>query len=451
MSASVSLRRFIFSPRRLWPLIGVALAASGFVLWQSFLSPTQRHIDEGVQLSQVGRDIEAQSQWKKVVQTEPNNAQAWELLSDSYLSTRDYNAALNALKHVEALRPDTPDLQSRLAVASYQLKRADEAQRYAQAQLKRDPNNIAALQTLATLAAEEPAPLEQLKYLQTLADLQPQNVAVLQALADIRERRNEYDQVLPLAERIVKLAPASSDALLRRGIALYTTNGQPDSMTRAQSDLIASLRLNPGSLEAHRYLARVYLRLNQPRKSIEEFQKLGEGRPYATAHLLEMSNAYRRLGDAKQADKLRAQFIRLKGLNTIWIDLKKQLDRSPDDVAKNVKLGFALTQAVTGEDAAYQLYRYQVATGKLQAAQFYVDKAAQLQPENPDVRAARARLAAVYDSYAKLLKSALQRGDFVAAKAVLPRLVLLRPSDARTLELGRRVTGGDPISEAPLP
>ena len=428
-------------------MFGVALALCGFALWQFRASPAQSHINAGVQLLQSGQSSAAEKEWQTAVQIDPDNAQAWELLGDFYFSARDYAGTFKALQRVEALHPDAPDLQARLAVAAYHLNQSDAAQTYAQAQLKREPNNIAALQILAELAKEKPAPLEQLKYTSQLADLQPRNVAALEALASMREQRNEYDQVLPLAERIVQLAPRSSEALLRRGVALYVTNGAPDALTRAQTDLVESLRLNPDSLEAHRYLARVYMRLNQPQKAIVQFQKLSEGRPYATAHLLELSNAYRRLGDDARADELRARFIRLKALNTVWIDLKKQLSRAPNDVAKNVQLGNALISAVTGEDAAYQLYRYQVATGNLQPAQFYTDKAFDLQPTNPAVKAARARLGAVYEGYAKSLTQALQRGDRDAAKDLLPRLVLLRPTDARTLDLGRRVTGGDPVPD----
>ena len=442
MSDFAPLRSVASWPRRTWVLLGIGILICGFAFWQNFwVSPAQRHIDNGVQLLQKGRNTAAEDEWTKAVQADPSNAQAWELLGNFYLSARDYQAALKSLEHVHRLNPAAPDLQARLAVAAYQLKQPAVAERYAHAELKRNPNNIAALQTLAALAADKPAPLNQLKYLQQLADLQPQNAEALTALAQIRQDRNEYDQVLPLANRLVKLNPNSGDALFRRGVALYTTNDNADSLMRAKADFQQTLRLDPANIEAHRYLARIYMRLNQPRQAIAEFQRLSEGRPYAMAHFLELSNAYRRAGDDKKADELRARFARLKGLNTLWIDLKKQLSSNPDDADKNLRLGIALTEAVSGEDAAYQLYRYQVATGNLQSAQFYLNQAAKLRPNDAQTKAAHARLDAVYNGYLKTIAQALKNGDTQTAREILPHAVLLRPDDPRTLALGRRLTG----------
>ena len=413
-------------------LLVLACVLGGFFVWGAVKeSPARAHVARGIELMQNGRDTDAEAQWREAVRLDSGNARAWSLLGDFYLRARDYKMARAALEHAVQTDPTSSETRLQLAASAFALHDNATAHREALAVLKQEPQNIGALQLLAQIEDQTGDKAARLAHLQRLVELQPDDARALTDLVNERGARKEYDQAIPLAERLVKLSPDSASAYFLRGLALYSATPDDAALTLARDDFEKSLRLQPGNIEAHRYLARTYMLLGQPRPAIAQWEAVGRGRPYALAHLLEMSNAYRRAGDSARAAQIAARFASVKALSLSEVELDKTIGRQPKNVEPLLQMAALLTRAVQGDDGLFQLYRFRYLNGEWKSVGAYVDKARQIAPTNAKVRAASGDLDALTARLTRESEAALRRGDIQIAKARLARAILLRPHDPK--------------------
>ena len=411
----------------------LVVSASGVLLWQNYTSaPIRQHIDAGTKALQDGQPTQAEKEWLAATQLDPNNTQAWSLLGDYYLAEQDWQQAVRALRNLARIAPDMSDVHVRLALAAWQLNDGKLAQDQAKLQLQQNANDIQALQVLADIAKSYNHKEDELRYLQQLAQLQPQDAAALSALANFYTENFDYGKAQPLLERILKINPNSADAYMMRGLAFYNQNPTPQRLEAAKVAFKKIVVLNPQELEAHRYLGRVYMRLNQPRQAIEEFEHLGRGRPYASAHFMELANAYRKAGDSETADKLQNRFTALKQLNQQIQSLSGILERDANDFETNLKLGVLLLQTVVAGGDGYELYHFRYVKQKLKAADFYLERARLQRPQDAALKAALQKLERTYVGYWQAGLKNLQNKQMPQADWNLSRAVLLRPDDSRT-------------------
>lgn len=431
MSTQSTLGRSI-SSRPAALLIVPALALWAFIAWQNARSaPVQRHIDEGARLLQSGQGIAAVHQWHQATQLDPNSVEAWELLSDYYLATRDYAQARSSLTRLERLNSNSPDLQARLARCAYEARDYAAAQKYARAELEADPNDVAALEILAAIAKTTRSVGDRLNYLQRLADLQPRNTKALLELADELIRRVEYDKALPVVEQVLQIDPNSVSAYFARGLLRFNAEPTPQNLALAQSDFQRTLEFDDGNLEAHRYLGRVALRLNKPQQAIRHFEAIGRGRPYASAHFLELSNAYRKAGNISKAEEYRRRFTMLKQLNSRWTGLKDRIVRAPKKTEPYLQMGLALLKGVESSEDGFELYRFRYSEKQVQDIEFYFDQARALRPADKNIQVAFSQLERAYAGHLRSYSQALKQRDFEEARRHLGRALLLRPRDPR--------------------
>ncbi len=422
-------------------LVLMLIMAAGFlfVMWRKANSPVQQHIEAGVRFQQNGQGAAAVQQWHQAVQEDPNNAEAWELLGDYYLAAKDYANARNAFERVLKLNKETPDLYERLALCALQLHNLPSARSNAENALKITPESVVALQVMAEVEKQSGQSDARLKYLQQLADLQPNNTQALSDLINELGERQEYDKSLPFIDRLVSLSPDSSSAYYLRGLAFFKASINSQSIARAEADFQKVLQLDPTNIEAHRYLGRIYLQRNQPRLAIAQFEAVGRGRPYASAHFLELSNAYRQIGNQQRAEQLRTLFTRLNQFNARMIAGKKAIELRPDNADNYLQLSLLLMHGIESDENFYQLYRYRFFAKDLQSIEYYMNKAAQIQPRSQQIQKAVQQLESSYLKHLQTGLQALRRLDNETAQRNLGRAALLYPNDERTLDALRQI------------
>jgi tetratricopeptide (TPR) repeat protein len=439
ISPSGVLRRLRVQLRYI--LLPLALAAvAGYIIWQNVRSaPVRRHVNEGIRLLQNGRDSAAEMQWREAARLDPQNAEVWELLGNFYLNTRNYHSALEAYRHVLRLNSGTPGLQTRMAICAVELQDLTSARCYAQSQLEQNPDDTTALEILAAIEKRANKPEAQLKNLTRWVELQPHNARALTALANELATRREYDKVLPLAERLVPLTPNVANSYLLRGVALYTLNPSEEALSRAEADFHKLAELDPNGVESHRYLARLYLRRNQPLKAIEHYEAISRKRPFASAHFLELSNAYRRAGNARRSEELRALFLHLKRVNARMLNLKDRIDLSSGTVDNYVQLGELLLKSIEAGEADFQLYNYRVSKKQLKPVGYYIDRAVQMRPGDTRIKTLKARMDANYKRHLQAALRSARRRDPAKVKWHMSRVLLLRPDDPRTSDAAQQL------------
>jgi tetratricopeptide (TPR) repeat protein len=427
--------------RRLrYALLFAGLAVASLAVRQHVQSaPIRHHIDEGIRLLQKGNHSAAEVQWREAIRLDPQNAQVWELLGDFHLNSRNYPAALDAYSQVHKLNSESPGLQARMAICALKVQDLSSARRYALEQLAQNAGDTVALETLATVEKQSNNPEAQLKHLTRLVELQPANPRALTLLANELAAHHEYDKVLPLSERLVELAPNTANSYLLRGVALYTLNPNAQALSRTEADFRKLAELDPNDVESDRYLARLYMRRNQPLKAIEHYKAISRKRSFASAHFLEMSNAYRRAGNLRRAEELRALFMHLKQLNARIRSIVDRINLSPNTAENYLQLGALLLKSVQAGEADYQLYRYRVSKRQLQHVGYYLDYAVRLRPSDAHVKAANAQLEAVYRRHLQATLEAARRRDFSRSQRHMSRVMLLRADDPRTRHATRQL------------
>lgn len=417
-------------------LLAVMVFTGGIAWWQYIRSaPVRQHIEEGTRLLQAGQNAQAEREWLQAVQIDPTSAEAWDLLGDFYLAFGKWQQAQDAFHHVLALRPDTPALHARLATCAFRLGDTTKARKAAEEALTVDRNDATALQLLAEIAKTSGLHDEQLQYLRRLVESKPHDVKALTALADELARRAEYKESLGFIERALVGNPDWVPALYLRGLVLFSDDPAPEQLKKAAQDFKRVLELDPVHIESHRYLARVYMRFNQPAQAIPHFEAVGRGRPYASAHWLELANAYRKTGKTIKANQLRQLFYSLKQENRQIMDVRDRLAQNPDSFKDNLAMGQLLFKSVTSTETSYQLYAYRFAKGELAGVEFHARKALAAQPDNLQAKALLLKIEKAYVAYLKAGQQEEKRQNYERAKWQFGHAILLRPEDKRTLKL----------------
>ncbi len=418
--------------------------------WRYAQSPAQRHINSGLQKMESGQSMAAAIEWRQAVKLEPNNADAWVLLGDYYLTENNWSSALEAFKHVLQIKPDTSDLNARLAKCALELGNLEAARAYAEAELKKEPENIPALRVASSVSGTQHRNDDHLNYLQRLYKLQPQNPTVMLALALEYSERYNYAEAQPLLDKALAMEPDNIVTLDAHAKALYS-EPTPENLQRAKADWKKVLTFEPDNLEAHRSLARVALLENQPREAIKHFQAVGRGRPYASAHFLELAKAYRMAGEPQKAQALQERFTALKQQNQAMQGLKDRIERSPKELANYLQLIALQIKSVEKDGDAYELYRYRYEQKQIGPPQYYMDQLLQIAPRDAQVLAMKQKLETTYGKYLQAGLKALQSNNMQIARDQLYHAVVLRPEDPRTESAVQKLPVDQQISITRIP
>lgn len=452
MSTPDSVRHFLKRPRNAALLLVLAAAVWAFIFWQNLRSaPVQRHLEVGAQLLARGQGTEAAREWKEAVRLDPQNAAAWELLGDYYIALSNWPAALEAFRRVWELRPDTPNLHSRLALVALRAGDFKTAQRHSANALEQNPKDITALKVAAAVAEKHEKPEEQLKYLRRLVALQPKDPNLLMALAGVLVSQYQYGEAFPLLQRVLQLSPQFTTAYTLRGLIYYRDNPTAERLARAEADFKKVLQSERGNIEAHRYLGRIYLRLNRPAMAIRHFEEVGRHRPHASAHLFELSNAYRKAGDVRKAEELLRRFSSLEQLNHQMTALIERTAKNPNDFDSHLQMARLLLKSVESSDATYHLYGYKNLNRSLGSVAYYLNKAAKLRPGDAKLRSVEQQVERAYQRHIQQGLQAVERRDYVRADWHLDRAVLLRPDDERTRQAMLRFVRDSEVKGASMP
>ena len=431
-------------------LLLLALAGGAYNWWQqSQNAPSRAHLEAADRYVRQGRGADAEREWKAILQRDSNDAGAWELLGDYYLTIGDAKAARVALEQVWKLKPDTPEIHYRLAVALVQVGEMKAAREQAEAELKQHPNHVGALDTM-TLALQRDAKDSgagalttkdaddlRLKYLQRLTELEPTNELYLSRLADGLIIQRRYAEARPVLDKLVRQNPEFGAARSMHGVAIFYTDPSPHGLQIAAQDLQAAVAQNPNDAVALQFLGKVLLRQKKAKAAIVQLEKAGALLTVSPTYLFDLASAYQMAGEPQKALALRRRYAALEQ-QTVAIDrFKSQLSNNPQDFEAALGLGLLLLESE-----------------KPVGARKYLQVARQLRPQDPRPPQALQRLQNSYETQLRLAERGLQAHDLSAAGHHLSRAMLLLPTDPRTKSLLRRfqaATGSAPTNAAPKP
>lgn len=125
-------------------------------------------------------------------------------------------------------------------------------------------------------------------------------------------RKEEWQRVVRVTERAMKLAPTFANYASTRGIALARIAAKGDGpWAEARTALEAALALDDGDTDAHLELGDVLLHLDEERGALKHYDRAVRVGPDRSAGYLSLADLYLRLGFAPQAEKTATEALRL--------------------------------------------------------------------------------------------------------------------------------------------
>ena len=142
---------------------------------------------------------------------------------------------------------------------------------------------------------------------QTAIHLDPTLDGAYLGLATEYWKQRQFDQALPLLQKILATSPKDPEA---NGILADILQHNGDNAA-AKRHAITALAGNPELIETHVVLARVYLAGAQPKLAVEQLKKVMLADPDGSYHFL-LYRAYKQAGDDLNARKTMAEFQQIR-------------------------------------------------------------------------------------------------------------------------------------------
>lgn len=353
------------------PILACALLVCGASAFRWMrASALREHFNRAEAFVGQRRGPEAEAEWKAVLRDDPKNAAAWELLGEYYMSRHQWPAGADAFRKLAQADPKKPHVQCRLAACLLRMDDQLAAFETAKGELRHDPNCVAALGLVTSLMAQRPGTEQKqlLEYQRQLAKLIPNDPSIQRMLAETLTDQYLFDELRPVVAQMLKLNPQDAEAYNLLGFADLARADQPQGAQAAIEDFQNSLQRADNNSGAHFGLGRAYLIVGPPQKAVTELEQAARQLPGVARVQKELVNAYRAANQPQQAMQAQVRLAALQKLSGEERILSVRCIAYPKDPDYPRRLG--------------ELY---LKVGEPSRAIFYLTKAKQLRPDDPQI------------------------------------------------------------------
>jgi Flp pilus assembly protein TadD len=329
------------------------------------LSPKtpQIHIDLGSALNHMGRFDEAISEFKIVLQSDPDCVPALTGITNALIAEKRYVAAITYLKSA----PPNDLLQSTLAAAYEKNGNRNEAIQEWYAIVQRDPLDAAAHANLALAYTGQSQYRQASVEFDEALHLDPTDDSARISFVTVLVLVAQYARALPVIQDYVHRNPdnfrglylagvvnqklgnyPNAEAVLRRAIAINSTDGDAryclgyvllrrGKLPEARQQFETALQFDPGSEKTRFQLATVLRLLGEPDKARDELEiferkKVEETRKDRALIAANQASDYFAVGEGRKASDLCRESIAQDPENArTYYDLALALDMLHDD------------------------------------------------------------------------------------------------------------------------
>lgn len=371
------LRRSLASPIAVAALLVIAATCwSVLLVKQSRSAPFLRHLEAGRQHASRGEARLAASEWQAALALEPNNPTALELLAELFSSTGNWQGGALVYERLAKAKPDLPEVHSRTAICLFRSGNEKQALSEAKEELKRNPDDQAAL-IISALVLSKMSELDQeVTCLERILKRDPDNLFVLVMLGENLTYSHSYAAARPYVERILKLDPNNSEAYSLRGIAIFNEDRSPDGLKRAEADFIQSLKNDPLAPFPRLYLGKIYRERGDLHNSIFQLATAQHFMPNKMDINFELANSYEQAGQHDKAALFRKRFEEVRDRMSLKSSLQKKCAVDPTNFENHLRMGMLLLNE-----------------GDYSLARPYLEQAKSIQPSDAQVERALQQLA----------------------------------------------------------
>lgn len=301
-------------------------------------------------LEQQGRNVEAEAAWRKILESQPKDAEAYAHLGFLESRQQQYSRAISFYRKASALNPSMPGLQLNLGLALFKAGEMKAAIRTFEPLLKKqspDSENAQRLRILLGMAhygVGEYA--DAVPYLRTAMAHDPRNLPYRLILAQSCLRSKQYQCVLDVYHQILLLNAESAEADMLAGEALDEMRDHAGALKQFR----AAVKANPKEPDVHFGLGYLLWSQNQYQEAAQQFKLEIDNFPNDAQALAYLADSYVRLNQPEVAQPILEKAMRLNPRQELpYLDLgildaaagrkesalhhfKAALQRNPDDV-----------------------------------------------------------------------------------------------------------------------
>jgi Flp pilus assembly protein TadD/peroxiredoxin len=229
----------------------------------------------GVAFYQRGYFEQAAASFRQVIQTKPDEPEAYYNLGTLYLRQNALGDARQYLERAVKLRPDYAEAWNNLGMTAAQQGQPEEAIREFRKSLELKPDYVIALVNLGNFYRRQEAYGEADRLLNRALELEPGDPEVNYSVGMLYARENQLPQATQQIERALDLRPEYPDALNNLGVLLVRQQRYSEAKERFET----CIRVAPSFDQAYLNLAKLYVLLNDRGKAREILQTLLEKQP----------------------------------------------------------------------------------------------------------------------------------------------------------------------------
>lgn len=211
---------------------------------------------------------------KDYLRADEKDVNNWSFLGDVYVVKGDDKEARAAFQKMIELEPDNPKGYVKMALLSRKNNQTQEAARYLETALQKNPGYFPALRLLIALYQEAEQPDKALAAARTAVESSPRNPELHQILGEVLLAQKQPEAAAAALEEALTLKPNDTQAM---GLLLRAYGGFPDktAMMRRLEQKAQDPQASPFYALA---LAQLYERLRQGDKAIAVYDRLLERR-----------------------------------------------------------------------------------------------------------------------------------------------------------------------------
>jgi len=177
--------------------------------------------------------------------------------------------------------------------------------------LSKDKKNHVAMYELSELYALKKNDEKALRYIKSALDLAPDIAHYNSLYADTLVHRNNFDGASKVYDKLIENDPENEDLYLEQAY-LYAKSDRYDEAIRIYNMLESKTGVVP---EISKQKYDLYMRADQPKKALEELQKLTNANPQNTANQLLLAQHYERVGAKDKASKVYKKILEIEPEN----------------------------------------------------------------------------------------------------------------------------------------
>jgi len=229
----------------------------------------------GVAFFQRGYLAQAEASFRQVIESKPEEPEAYYNLGTLYLRRGDLANAQRYLEQAVKLRPDHAEAWNNLGMIAAQQDRPDDAVRDFRQALELKPDYVIALLNLGNFYRRQEAYGEGERLLSRALELEPDNPEVNYSVGMLSARENQMDRATQYLQRAIDLRPDYADALNNLGVLFVRQKRYSEAKERFE----VCIRVAPNFDQGYLNLARLYVLLDDRARAKETLQALLQKQP----------------------------------------------------------------------------------------------------------------------------------------------------------------------------